>query len=50
MDNIVPQKMGLELFEKANNPKYGYFPDKDDHMMEYNNQLLNKIELFINKI
>ena len=50
MDNIVPQKMGLELFEKANNPKSGYFPDKDDHMMEYNNQLLNKIELFINKI
>ena len=50
MDNIVPQKMGLELFEKANNPKYSYFPDKDDHMMEYNNQLLNKIELFINKI
>ena len=50
MDNIVPQKMGLELFEKANNPKYGYFPDKDDHMMEYNKQLLNKIELFINKI
>ena len=24
MDNIVPQKMGLELFEKANNPKYSY--------------------------
>ena len=50
MDNIVPQKMGLELFEKANNPKYNYFPEKDDHMMEYNKQLLNKIKLFINKI
>ena len=34
MDNIVPQKMGLELFEKANNPKYSYFPEEDDHMME----------------
>ena len=33
MDNIVPQKMGLELFKKANNPKFGYFPDEDDHMM-----------------
>ena len=50
MDNIVPQQMGLELFEKANNPKYSYFPEDDDHMMNYNNQLLNEIKLFINKI
>jgi len=50
MDNIVPQQMGLELFEKANNPKYSYFPEDDDHMMNYNKQLLNKIKLFINKI
>jgi hypothetical protein len=49
-DNIVPQKMGLELFEKANNPKFNYFPESDDHMMEYNSQLLNKIKLFISKI
>ena len=50
MDNIVPQQMGLELFEKANNPKYSYFPEDDDHMMNYNKQLLNEIKLFINKI
>ena len=50
MDKIVPQKMGLELFEKANNPKFRYFPENDDHMMEYNNQLLSKIKLFISKI
>ena len=50
MDNIVPQQMGLELFEKANNPKYSYFPEDDDHMMNYNEQLLDKIKLFINKI
>jgi len=50
MDNIVPQQMGLELFEKANNPKYSYFPEDDDHMMNFNKQLLNKIKLFINKI
>jgi len=49
-DNIVPQKMGLELFEKANEPKFNYFPENDDHMMEYNNELLNNIKLFINKI
>jgi len=50
MDNIVPQQMGLELFEKAKNPKYSYFPEDDDHMMNYNKQLLNEIKLFINKI
>jgi uncharacterized protein len=49
-DNIVPQKMGLELYEKANQPKFNYFPENDDHMMEYNNTLLNNIKLFINKI
>jgi len=49
-DNIVPQKMGLELYEKANQPKFSYFPENDDHMMEYNNILLNNIKLFINKI
>ena len=50
MDNIVPQKMGRELFEKANNPKFSYFSEEDDHMMEYNSQLMNKIQLFISKI
>ena len=49
-DNIVPQKMGLELFEIANNPKFSYFPDNDDHMMEYNDELLFKIKNFINKL
>ena len=50
MDNIVPQRMGLELFERANDPKFRYFPENDDHMMEYNDKLLNNIKLFINKI
>ncbi|MDC0477057.1 alpha/beta hydrolase [Pelagibacteraceae bacterium] len=49
-DNIVPQKMGLKLYEKANQPKFNYFPENDDHMMEYNDNLLNSIKLFINKI
>jgi fermentation-respiration switch protein FrsA (DUF1100 family) len=49
-DNIIPQKMGLELYERANKPKFNYFPENDDHMMEYNNTLLNNIKLFINKI
>ena len=50
MDNIVPQRMGLELFERVNDPKFSYFPDNDDHMMEYNDKLLKNINLFINKI
>ena len=49
-DNIVPQKMGLELFKIANNPKFSYFPDNDDHMMEYNDELLLKIKDFIDKL
>jgi fermentation-respiration switch protein FrsA (DUF1100 family) len=49
-DNIVPHEMGLELFKKANEPKFNYFPENDDHMMEYNSELLNNIKLFINKI
>ena len=49
-DDIVPQKMGLDLFEKANEPKFNYFPENDDHMMEYNDELLNNIKFFINKI
>ena len=34
----------LELFEKANEPKFNYFPENDDHMMEYNDELLNNIK------
>ena len=49
-DNIVPHKMGLDIFKKANQPKFNYFPENDDHMMEYNDKLLNKIKFFINKI
>ena len=49
-DNIIPQKMGLDIFEKANQPKFNYFPENDDHMLEYNDKLLNNIKLFINKI
>jgi fermentation-respiration switch protein FrsA (DUF1100 family) len=50
MDNIVPQKMGKELFEKANDPKFSYFPDDDNHMIEYTEHLLNKNKKFIEKI
>ena len=48
-DNIVPQEMGVKLFEKANQPKYSYFPKNDDHMMNFNEELLDTIKVFINK-
>ena len=49
-DKIVPFHMGKQVFEKANDPKFYYFPDNDDHMMEYNEELLSKIKNFINKL
>ena len=48
-DDIVPYKMGAELFQKANQPKYSYFPKNDDHMMDFNEKLLDTIRVFINK-
>ena len=46
-DKIVPFEMGQELFKKANNPKYNYFIDNDDHMMDFNEELINSIRSFI---
>ena len=46
-DNIVPHEMGMELFQKANQPKYSYFPKDDDHMMNFNKNLLDTIRIFI---
>lgn len=48
-DDIVPHEMGVELFQKANQPKYSYFPENDNHMMDFNEQLLDIIRTFINK-
>ena len=47
-DNIVPHEMGIMLFQKANHPKYSYFPKNDDHMMDFNGKLLDTIRVFIN--
>ena len=46
-DKIVPFAMGQELFKKANKPKYNYFIDNDDHMMDFNEELINSINSFI---
>ncbi len=47
VDNIVPFYMGKKMYELANNPKYSYFSEYDDHMMEYNEKLLNVLKKFI---
>ena len=46
-DDVVPFKMGVELFERANEPKYSYFSDDDDHMMKFNDQLINSLKKFL---
>ena len=49
-DTIVPFWMGKKIYELANNPKYYYFPEYDDHMMEYNDKLLNTLKSFIKSL
>ena len=48
-DDIVPQSMGKELYKKANDPKYSYFPEDDNHMLEFNEELLKNVKIFLEK-
>jgi hypothetical protein len=50
VDKIVPFRMGEKMFQLANEPKYSYFSKYDDHMMEFNNELINSIKLFIESL
>ena len=47
LDDIVPFTMGQKLFEQANKPKFKYFIDNDDHMLRYDQNLLDEIKKFI---
>jgi fermentation-respiration switch protein FrsA (DUF1100 family) len=47
LDDIVPFAMGKKLFDKANEPKFKYFIDNDDHMIRYDQKLLDQIKKFI---
>ena len=49
-DKIVPFWMGNKMFELANEPKYSYFSKYDDHMMEFNQELINSLKLFIKSL
>ncbi len=48
VDQIVPFYMGKKMYEIANEPKYSYFSNYDDHMMEYNENMLKTLKAFIN--
>ena len=47
-DNIVPFFMGEKLYQIANEPKYKYFSEEDDHMMEFNDDLLKAVKVILN--
>tara|TARA_Y100000590_G_scaffold301426_1_gene339835 strand:- start:467 stop:1291 length:825 start_codon:yes stop_codon:yes gene_type:complete len=49
-DKIVPFYMGEKIFEMANNPKFKYFTDHDDHMVNFDEKLINQIDLFIGNL
>ena len=50
VDNIVPFYMGRKMYDLANEPKYSYFSEYDDHMMEYNENLLKVLKEFIHSL
>ena len=46
-DQIVPFSMGKKIYEIANEPKYSYFTKYDNHMMEYDENLLKALKSFL---
>ena len=48
-DQIIPFKMGKELFKTAKFPKEFVEIDNDDHMLTFNDNLLFKINSFLEK-
>ena len=46
-DTIVPFEMGKEMFTKSNDPKFKYFNETDDHMMDYNSDLISSLKNFV---
>ena len=46
-DKIVPFKMGKKIYQLANDPKYSYFTKQDNHMMVYDDQMIETLKRFI---
>ena len=49
-DQIVPFWMGEKIYEMANKPKYSYFTKYDDHMMEFDKNLVLTLKTFIQSL
>jgi len=47
IDKIVPFYMGKKIYELANEPKYFYFSQYEDHMMNYDEKLVKVLKKFI---
>ena len=45
-DQIIPFFMGKKIYEVANEPKYSYFTKHDNHMMEYDENLVKALNSF----
>jgi uncharacterized protein len=50
VDQIVPFSMGKKIYEIANKPKYSYFTKYDDHMMEYDENLVLALKSFLKSL
>ena len=49
-DQIVPFSMGKRIYQLANKPKYSYFTKYDDHMMEYDENLILALKSFLKSL
>ena len=49
-DQIVPIEMGKKIFEMTNEPKYSYFTKYDNHMMEYDENLVKALNSFLKSL
>ena len=49
-DKIVPFEMGEEMFIKSIDPKFKYFNETDDHMMDFNFELIRNLRFFLQSI
>jgi len=50
VDQLVPFSMGKKIYEIANEPKYSYFTKYDNHMMEYEENLVLALKSFIKSL
>ena len=49
-DKIAPFWMEKKMYELANEPKYSYFTESDNHMMEYNENLVETLKEYLKNL